>query len=174
MRPRLEATRSTVIALMTAVGALAPHWAAADPASPKSAAECRAISDFNLRGQCWDALDRKGLHDEQVQRKQNFGLTAPPPAPAAPKAKKAAHAKRAKPESDGVNSLTLTIATVGATPLGRIQLTATDGAVWEQTDSDTVDRLPSPGDTLQISKGQLGGYMCQVTHFQSVRCRRDQ
>jgi hypothetical protein len=45
-------------ALAGAAFALAPLMAAADAPTPKSAADCRAISDFNLRGQCWDALDK--------------------------------------------------------------------------------------------------------------------
>ena len=58
---------------------LAPRVAAADPSAPKSAAECRAIADFAQRGQCWDALDREGLHDEQVVKKRTFGLGLAPP-----------------------------------------------------------------------------------------------
>ncbi len=172
MRPRLQAAKAA-IALAGAASIFAPHLAAADPSAPKSPAECRAISDFTLRGQCWDALDRGGGHDEQVQRKRNFGLGAKPPAVAVvAKAKKEPRAKRSQPENDGINALTLTIANVGDTPLGRILLTSTDGAVWEQTDSDQIVERPSPGDTVQVSKGSLGGYMCHVTRWQLVRCQR--
>jgi hypothetical protein len=163
------------LALAGSVVVFAPHAAQADPAAPQSAADCRAITDFTLRGQCWDALDREGVHDQQVVKKRQFGLGAHPPAAAAivvPKPK-AVRAQRVKPENSEVNSLTMTIASVGDTPLGRILLTSTDGAVWEQTDGDAVGERPSPGDTFKVSKGAVGGYLCNVTRWQAVRCQRD-
>jgi len=176
--PRSAHAMATVIALAGLACVLTPPQAAkADPAAPKSAAECRAITDFALRGQCWDALDREGLHDEQVVKKRTFGLgLAPPDAPAvaAPKPKKEASAKKAKPEDGEIRELTLTIASVQEAAQGRIILTSTDGAVWEQTDSDKIDSMPSPGQTFQVSKGFMGGFMCHLTRWQTVRCQRDQ
>ena len=156
---------------------LAPRVAAADPSAPKSAAECRAIADFAQRGQCWDALDREGLHDEQVVKKRTFGLGLAPPdtaAVVAPKPIKEAAAKRNNPDNGEIRELTLTIASITEAPLGRIILTSTDGAVWEQTDSDKVESVPAPGQTFQVSKGFMGGFMCHLTRWQTVRCQRDQ
>ena len=164
-------------ALMGALCVLAPHMATAAPA--KSAADCRAISDFNLRGQCWDSLDQQNQKDNQAEKKRDFGLGANAPAVAAVKPKKEHVAKvkapkAPKPENDGVHSLTLTLASVDNSRTGHILLVATDGAIWEQTDGDDVPALPAPGDTVKVSKGMMGGYMCQVTHWQAVRCQRDQ
>ena len=44
--------------LIGAACAFGPLAAAADT-PPKTAADCRAISDFNLRGACWDTLDKQ-------------------------------------------------------------------------------------------------------------------
>jgi hypothetical protein len=156
--------------------ALAPQVALADPANPKSPADCRAIADFTERGLCWDALDREGLHDQKIVKKRNFGLDAKPPADAAvkPKPEKAKAKKRVVPESEDVNNLTLTIASVRDTALGRVLLTSTDGAVWEQTDADRVADVPGAGESFKVSKTALGGYMCHITRWESVRCQRDE
>lgn len=127
------------------------------------------MTDFTLRGQCWDALDQAGLNDQKVVKKRDFGLGARAPAVAAIKAP-----KKPKVESVEVRGLTLTLASVVDTAVGHILMISTDGAVWEQTDGDAIQSRPSPGDTVEISKGMLGGYMCQVTRWQSVRCQRDQ
>ena len=180
--PKLRAARTAgaaAVVLTGVMGLFAAHGAYADPSAPKSAAECRALSDFAARGACWDALDRQGLHDEQVVKKRNFGLGAlgsrsPDAAIKLPKPEKTKSPKRVKPDNGEVDDLTLTIATVQDTPLGRILLTSTDGAVWEQVDGDPVNSRPSPGDTFEVRKKSMGGYMCSVSRWQSVRCQRDE
>ena len=42
-----------------------------------------------------------------------------------------------------------------------------------QVGNDSVSRFPKEGDTIQIRKGRLGGFLCDVTQYQSVRCKRD-
>jgi hypothetical protein len=173
---RAARASAIAVAIAGATCAFEPHVAQADPLAPQSAAECRAISDFTQRGLCWDALDRAGLHNDQVVKKRDFGLGVRPPAAAAvtaAKPEKKHDGKRSNPETAEVRGLTLTIASVGDTPQGRVLLTATDGAVWEQTDGGPVTDRPSPGDTFQVSKGAMGGYMCHVTRWQLVRCQRD-
>jgi hypothetical protein len=166
----VHAARSAAIALAGVAGVLAPHLAkAADSKTAPTAAECRAMTDFTLRGQCWDELDRAGLQDQTVVKKREFGLGARAPAVAAIKAPKARKADPAE-----VRGLTLTLASVVDTAVGHMLMISTDGAVWEQTDGDAIQTRPSPGDTVEVSKGMLGGYMCQVTRWQSVRCQRDQ
>ena len=154
------------------IGALIPTMATADAPSPKSAAECRAISDFTLRGQCWDSLDKTTQQDVQATKKREFGLGVHLPSMSL-KPKQEDVARQAKQEKEDVKSLVLTLADVENTPRGLLLMTATDGAVWEQTDGDSVPGDPVPGDTLKISKGFLGGYFCQVSRWQEVRCQRD-
>lgn len=156
---------------MAGVAAVAVHAAKADPTAPKSALECRAITDFDLRGQCWDALDRQGLNDAKTANKRNFGLGLSAPAEAAIKPKKE---PKPKAETAEVDQLDLTVASVADTALGRLILVSTDGAIWEQTDSDPIGSRPRKGDVVKVSKGFLGGYMCHVTRWQAVRCQRDE
>jgi hypothetical protein len=115
---------------------------------------------------------------DSAVKKRDFGLGLAPPATAAvrPKKEKVAKVKAPKapkPENTEIKSLTLTLASVDTSRMGHMLLVATDGAVWEQTDGDDVPRLPAAGETVQVSKGMFGGYLCQVTHWQSVRCQRD-
>src|SRR6185437_9827768 len=85
-------------ALIGAACAFVPLVAAAD-APPKSAADCRAISDFSLRGACWDALDKasqKQTQDLQETKKREFGRPLHLPQDAAIKQKKEDVAREAK------------------------------------------------------------------------------
>jgi hypothetical protein len=161
-------------ALLGAACVVVPLTASADATHPKSAAECRAIKDFNERGACWDALDKQTQTDTSAVRKRLFGLGKDPAEVQQEKEAKAlAKKERRTPRNDGVDSLELTLADVENTPRGLLRLTSTEGAVWEQTDGDEVGEGPRPGDTVTIKKGFLGGYLCQVTRWQEVRCQRD-
>jgi hypothetical protein len=167
---------AAVLALAGVAMVITPRAALADTTTaPKTAADCRAITDFDLRGKCWDALDQQKQEDTQVEKKKNFGfgagLRAPSISSLLPKKEDRVREERAKTED--VRDLTLTVASIDQTPIGRILVTSTDGAVWEQTDSDEVRSTPAPGDTVQVTKGMMGGYMCQVSRWQSVRCQRD-
>lgn len=167
---------AAAVAVVCAAVLCTPPAARADAASaPKTAADCRAIPDFDQRGKCWDALDQQKQQDAQVEKKKNFGfgagLRAPSISALLPKKEDRVREEQAK--SEDVRNLTLTVASSDLTPLGRVLLTSTDGAVWEQTDSDDVRAAPEPGDTVQVTKGMMGGFMCQISRWQSVRCQRD-
>jgi len=178
---RLERRRAALAAgaaaLVGAACAFAPLMAAAADTPPKSAADCRAISDFNLRGACWDALDKstqQATETAKETKKREFGLGLHLPAVAAVKPRKEDVAREEKRNREEIKAQMLTLADVQNTPHGQLLLTSTDGAVWEQTDNDAVNgEGPVPGDTVKVSKGMLGGYMCQVSRWQTVRCQRD-
>jgi len=171
--PQTSALATAWVALAAVAALAAPHTALAQGSAPKTAADCRAISDFNLRGQCWDALDQAKQQDTQVEKKKGFGLGLHAPSVSSLLPKKADRVREERLEQEDLRNLTLTLASVGNTPLGRLLLTSTDGAVWEQTDGDSVNGRPSPGDTIKVSKEMFGGYMCHVTRWESVRCQRD-
>jgi hypothetical protein len=160
-------------ALIGAAGAFTPMMAAADAPAPKTAADCRAIADFTLRGQCWDSLDKENQQDAQATKKREFGLGQHAPSGTAVKRNKEDVAREAKQKKEEVNTLVLTLADVQNTPRGLLLMTATDGAIWEQTDGDAVPGDPVPGDTVTVKKGFLGGYFCQVNRWEEVRCQRD-
>ena len=175
-RSELKMAAVTVMVGAIAAWAAGPHAAKADPAAPKSAADCRAISDFDLRGKCWDALDSQGQKDvveEKEEKKRSFGLGLHAPSISAILPNRKDKEREAKINREEIRNQTLTLADVQNTPVGKLVFTSTDGAVWEQTDSDLVNEPPEPGDTLEVTKGMMGGYMCQVTRWQSVRCQRD-
>lgn len=171
-----------MMAATAMVGAIAawaagPHAALADPTAPKSAADCRAVSDFDLRGKCWDALDtaaQKGAEEAQEAKKRGFGLGLHYPSIAAvlPK-REEIRAREQKVKAEEITNQTLTLASVDNTPVGHLLLTSTDGAVWEQTDGDAYAGSLAPGDTVEVSKGMFDGYMCRISRWQSVRCQRD-
>lgn len=164
-----------MIAVAGVAMAFAPRAAQADATAPKTAADCRAITDFDLRGKCWDALDQANQQDTQAEKKKNFGfggaIHVPSISALVPRKEDRVKEERAKKED--VRDLTLTVASIDQTPLGRVIVTSTDGAVWEQTDGDQLSAAPEAGDTVQVSKGMFGGYMCQMTQWQAVRCQRD-
>jgi hypothetical protein len=170
----LAANLGAAGALLAAAAVFAPAPATAD--APKSAAECRAISDFTLRGQCWDQLDKadqKQAQDTQEAKKRGFGMPLHLPSTAAIRPRKEDLARQAKRDREEIRSQTLTLAEVQTTPLGKLLLTSSDGAVWEQTDNDTVSATLAPGDSVKVSKGMMGSYMCQVSRWEAVRCQRD-
>jgi hypothetical protein len=164
-------------ALIGAACLFIPLVAAADAPQPGTAAYCRAISDFTLRGQCWDDLDKssqKNDADAKETKKREFGLGLHIPSVSAIKPHKEDIAKQQKRDREEIRNQELVLADVQNTPHGQLLMTSTEGAVWEQTDTDAVNGDgPVPGDTVKVSKGMLGGYMCQVSRWQSVRCQRD-
>jgi hypothetical protein len=174
---RRAAFAAGAAALAGAACAFVPLAAAADATAPKTAADCRAISDFNLRGACWDALDKSNQQATETAKetkKREFGLGQHTPSVSAVKPRKEEVAREKKREREETKAQTLVLADVQNTPHGQLLLTSTEGAVWEQVDTDAVNgNGPVPGDTVKVSKGVLGGYMCQVSRWQSVRCQRD-
>jgi hypothetical protein len=165
-----------ILAMTSASWGMGLQAARADATNPKSAADCRAVTDFDLRGKCWDALDnqsQKDVQDIKEEKKHAFGLGLHAPSISAILPNREQKEREAKIEREEIRNQTLTLASVEGTAIGRLLLTATDGAVWEQTDTDRVNNPPNPGDTVEVSKGMMGGFMCQVSRWEKVRCQRD-
>jgi len=57
-------------------------------------------------------------------------------------------------------------------PLNRLLLFTTDGALWAQTDNTTLTHLPKAGQSMEIQRGVIGGYLCKVDKWTKVRCER--
>ena len=176
-RTAMKAAGTAILAMTAAGWAMGLQVARADATNPKSAADCRAITDFDLRGKCWDALDQNdqtAQKDQAETKKREFGLGLHYPSIAAilPK-REEMRAREQKVRTEEIRNQTLTLAAADQTPLGRLLLTSTDGAIWEQTDGDAFTGNLAPGDTVEVSKASLGGYMCHVSRWQSVRCQRD-
>lgn len=92
------------------------------------------------------------------------------PAPAAPAvAPVLTPAPAAPPAHD---KLDVIIAKVDAGGDGKFTVTTTDGAVWRQIESVTLHQPPLKGDTMTISQGTLGGFMCKSSKYVTFRCQR--
>jgi len=164
-------------ALLGAAVALTPLAATAQSPQPGTAAFCRAITDFTERGKCWDSLDKSNqdaVATAKETKKKEFGLGLRLPGVSSVKPRQEDVAQQERRERDDIKSQVLTLADVQNTPHGQLLMTSSEGAVWEQTDGDAViGEGPVPGGTVQVSKGMLGGYMCKVSRWQTVRCQRD-
>ncbi len=57
-------------------------------------------------------------------------------------------------------------------PLDRLLLVTREGAVWMQTDSETVAPLPKAGQSMTVVKGAISGFFCQFDKRTKVRCVR--
>ena len=87
---------------------------------------------------------------------------APSPQPAA-----------APPEPERSDAVTVTLEQVAVSPpLNRLLMITPEGAVWQQTDDETVSPLPRAGQTMTVEKGSIDGFFCRFSKRTKVRCRR--
>jgi hypothetical protein len=47
-----------------------------------------------------------------------------------------------------------------------------EGAVWRQTDTDVIRRLPRAGESFEVRNGALGSFRCTFNGNTSFRCER--
>lgn len=55
---------------------------------------------------------------------------------------------------------------------GKLLLTTTEGAIWEQVESTNVWPVPTGGQTMTIKSGSFGGFFCEPSKYVSFRCFR--
>jgi hypothetical protein len=101
--------------------------------------------------------------------------STPSPAAARPAAAvaKAAPAAPAAGTADGSDSkrIDVTLAHVASARDGKLTLTTSEGAVWEELESDHI-QPPRQGETLTVEKTVFGGYLCRVGKHVTFRCMR--
>lgn len=98
---------------------------------------------------------------------------APAAAPAPVSAPAPARPAPPPPAKEPEDQVTVTLDAVAVTPpLNRLLLVTTEGAVWQQTDDDTVAPLPRPGQTMTVIKGSIDGFFCRFDKRTKVRCKR--
>ena len=163
---------------------------------------CASIKEDRARFTCYDAVVRgAGLLPSAAElHRDTFGLPAntaapapvakgadapPPSAPVAaattaPKAAAAGSVATGSPFADtGIHApaaspaqLDVVIAKVEDSYDSKVTITTTDGAVWTQVESGVLRQPPLKGDTMTITQGSFGGFMCKSSKYVTFRCRR--
>ena len=144
--------------------------------------QCAASASERARHACLDeVLRRAGLLTPQAEakeRRRQFGLdpnapgaakatTVPAPSPAPAPA-----AKSPVPKAQAAERVEVDVARAVMANDGKVVITTADGAIWKQTDSDTIPRLPAEGDRVNIRKASLGSYLCELPTHHTFRCIR--
>jgi hypothetical protein len=184
-------------------GAAALAQVAGTPPPWDTLVRCAQMADQDARLACYDTAMRAAGYtpkpeEVEADKHRRFGLTIPQvnvlkhkdqeegaqaagqPTPqeekeAKKQAKQAAKEakKQAKAAEQTEDEITVELSQIARVqPTDRLIMFTSDGQIWEQVDTDQV-QSPSPGDQMTIHKGKLGGYLCDVTPYKAVRCKRD-
>jgi len=172
-----------LVAGMAASGAASVAFAQAAGASPSwdTLVKCAQTPDESARLACYDAAMRAAGYSPNpeavaAEHHKAFGLSMPK-VTVFKKKKQEEGAEVAgaapAPPVDNPNQTEITVDQIAITqPAGKIIIFSTDGQIWRQVDTTSINNLPKEGDTVPIHKEVLGGYFCDVNKYQSVRCQR--
>jgi hypothetical protein len=181
-----------VAALALALGGAVLAQDAAGPAktppSWEALVHCIQLPDDDAQLACFRAAMRAAGYapkPEEVaaQQRRRFGLSMPKlnilrhaarekGAEEAGQGEAVAAAATAESSIDP-DQVTAELDDVGAIlPGGQLLLFTTDGALWQQTDTQHVTPQPKKGQKIVIKKGSLGGYFCQFDKWTRVPCVR--
>ena len=115
----------------------------------------------------------------QARKRRGFGLKPPHlslPGSAARPAEAQAQADgraQATAPAEPETVVTVELAQVALIPpSNKLLLVTTDGAVWEQLDSESIAPRPRKGDSMTVRQTRFGGYFCRFGRAQAVRCER--
>ncbi len=181
---------TAALAAAALVGAT-PVWAQEQPTSPPWSvlARCADMTDANKELECYRAAMREAGYRRNPERdaaehRKSFGLELPSirlgKQTKGSSARGNAQVAQAPGQSPGPaseaqdpNRVVVTISAIAYTrPLNQIMIVTTDGAVWLQDDTISVNFQPKPGDTVKISRTAFGGYFCDFGRSNAVRCIR--
>ena len=166
---------------VSSLTAVAHAQGAGKPPSWDALVRCAQTPDESERLACYDAaMHAAGYAPDAAAvsavHHKSFGLSMPKVNVFKQK-KREEGAKIAgaapAPIEESPNQIEVTIDQIAITqPAGKIVIFTSDGQIWRQTDTTTVNSMPKEGDTLSIHKEVLGGFFCDVNKYQSVRCSR--
>ncbi|MDP3853706.1 hypothetical protein [Phenylobacterium sp.] len=173
-------TRTKLAALALAGLALAGPATAAEPKIEGRAAQfqglldCKVKTDSAERLACYDAAvgalagaEQKGdivvVDREQAKavRRQAFGFNLP---------SLAMFERTEKPEE--IDRMTGQVAEAYRGGDGKWVFELEGGAVWAQTDSETLGRRPGKGSKVEVRKAAMGSYFLNSDGQRAVRARR--
>lgn len=159
------------LALTTAAGGAG---AQERPAMLKSLMDCKAKTESAERLACYDAAvgaldvaEQKGdivvVDREQAKavRRQAFGFSLP---------SLSLFERGEKPEE--LDRVTLGVDRAYRGGDGKWVVEVEGGAVWAQTDTESVAREPQKGSKVEIRKAAMGGYFMNIDGQRAVRARR--
>ena len=166
---------------VSSLTAVAHAQGAGKPPSWDALVRCAQTPDESERLACYDAaMHAAGYAPDAAAvsavHHKSFGLSMPKVNVFKQK-KREEGAKIAgaapAPIEESPNQIEVTIDQIAITqPAGKIVIFTTDGQIWRQTDTTAVNSLPREGDMMAIRKEVFGGYFCDITKYQSVRCSR--
>lgn len=139
---------------------------------------CLRDSEPGARGACLeraatqlDAIEARGEgplptpEQARAVRRRDYGLRLPPP----PKAPRRAKRASADEPADGVAT---TLRSASQDGQENWIMTTVEGAVWAQTDKQTLVRQPHPGSAFVARPGAMGSFFCLIDRRYEVRCKR--
>ncbi len=182
---------AALAAMVSAAPALAQQNGAppGPPPSWESLIPCAQKADAAEGFRCYQAAMRAAGYSPNpatvaADRRKTFGLSLPSfhghkaePGAEAKSARAERHGSAAAPapaaEETDENRVSVTLERVALMPpLNRLLIVTSEGAIWEQTDNETVAPLPKPGQQMTVLKGAIDGFFCQFDKRTRVRCRR--
>ncbi len=182
MPRRIMIAIAAAAALMLGVNLAQAQETPGTPPSWDTLVRCAQMPSEDARLACYDAAMRAAGFAPKpeavtAEKHKRFGLSIPQVGLLKRHGKEegaqAAGATPSAPAKESEDEITVELAQVATLqPVGKLLLFTTDGQIWEQTDTDSVSPLPKSGDSIRIHKGRIGGYLCDVNNYKSVRCRR--
>lgn len=147
-------------------------------------AACGNERSIEARHACVDSVMRAaGVLDPELEtaiNRENFGRSerSAPQSSAASVA--AAAVDYSQPSEVGVppqsspplNGIMTRVAFARLSGSRRLVVTTTEGAVWRQTDTGSIRRLPREGESFEVREGALGSYRCTFNDMTTFRCER--
>ena len=70
------------------------------------------------------------------------------------------------------NKIEVTLDAIAQDTNGKLILTTSEGAVWQQVENVPVRPTPKHGGTMAVEKTSFGGFMCTTSKWASFRCFR--
>ncbi|MFM8820608.1 MAG: hypothetical protein ACKOD3_08740 [Phenylobacterium sp.] len=165
--------------------------ASAEAAPPSGALErllsCRALKDGPERLACFDresavlaeaeaggavvVMDRAKV---EAVRRQAFGFTLPSLEALLPRTRPGPGTRSGREPETALTQIESVVANARVSRDGKWVLSLEDGAVWRQTDTESLLRDPRPGSRVVIKAAAMGSFLLSVDGQRSFRARREQ
>ncbi|HEX6866645.1 MAG TPA: hypothetical protein VF122_05385 [Caulobacteraceae bacterium] len=175
-RAKKGALVAAALALTTAGASQAAPNDAPRAAALQAVVNCRAVTDTAARLACYDAAaarldeaEAKGdlviLDRNQTQqaRREAFGFSIP----------SFDLFNRGAPAEKMDRAEFKVVRAWEFNNTGQWAMELDSGAVWRQTDQETLSRRPKPGSTVEIRSAALGSYFMNVDGQRAIRVKRD-